>query len=152
MAGSWCFYAELGLDIVVGPELAGAGRVEDASQDQLRELKRVFDACTVVPENNLAKAYRNKSLSVHPDKNRGNEVEANRSFQLLTSAWDTLKDANLRRKYDSHMRMHFQVHIHNRYRAHRKLGAPHDDHKMAGGLKGGRVHRKMFDLEKQRKT
>ena len=147
MAGSWCLYAEIGLDIAVGLELA-----DNASQEEIQELKRVFDACTLVPESNLAKAYRTKMLSVHPDKNPGNEVEANKSVHSLTSVWDNLKDAKLRRKYDSDMRMHLQVHIHNRYRAHRKLGAPHDDHKMAGGLKGGRVHRKMFDLEKQRKT
>ena len=133
----WCFYADIGLDIAVGEELAVEKELSDASQDELQEFKRVFDICTVVPESKLARAYRNKTKSVHPDKNLGNQAEANKSFQFLTSVWGTLEDTTLRRKYDKDTRLKLQVHIHNRCRAHRKLGAPHDDHNMAGGLKGG---------------
>ena len=109
----------------------------------------------MVADNILSKAYRSKLKSVHPDKNIGNEIAANKRTDLLVNAWGRLKDPTFRRLYDNEMKVKLKVrthththtqiqhihtytyiHIHNRYRANRKFGAPHDYHIYAYTHKG----------------
>lgn len=54
----------------------------------------------------VARAYRQKALLLHPDKNPGAEEQ----FQQLSLIYSVLRDANLRRQYDE-------------YRNHQKLGS-----------------------------
>ena len=50
--------------------------------------------------NDIAKAYRRLALQLHPDKNPNSRGIAEQSFQQLTEAYQTLKDADSRRRYD----------------------------------------------------
>jgi DnaJ-class molecular chaperone len=49
----------------------------------------------------IKRAYRQKSLQYHPDKNPGNQ-EAEQMFQDVSAAHEVLSDADKRRIYDSH--------------------------------------------------
>ena len=53
-------------------------------------------------ENDIKKAYRKAALKWHPDKNHGNEEEAERQFKEVTRAYTTLSDPQERAWYDSH--------------------------------------------------
>ncbi|RZC49431.1 hypothetical protein C5167_017859 [Papaver somniferum] len=47
----------------------------------------------------IKKAYRNKSLELHPDK-RPNDPNANINFQKLQSSYDILRDETERKRFD----------------------------------------------------
>ena len=49
-------------------------------------------------EAEIKKAYKKKSLKVHPDKNKA--PEAQEAFKRLSQAYVTLSDAGKRRQYD----------------------------------------------------
>ncbi len=49
-------------------------------------------------ENEIRKMYREKSLLLHPDKNKGTDTTA--SFLLLNNAFRTLSNPALRASYD----------------------------------------------------
>eukprot|EP01035_Chromulina_nebulosa_P018335 gene18335-24026_t len=52
----------------------------------------------IIDKSDIKKAYRSKSLSVHPDKNPSSEaIEA---FKLVQDAYECLSDDNCRRTYD----------------------------------------------------
>jgi curved DNA-binding protein CbpA len=62
-----------------------------------------YDIIGVPPTANpekIKRAYKKLALELHPDKNPGNENEANPKFQKLGQAYDTLKDPSKRRAYD----------------------------------------------------
>ena len=71
-----------------------------------QEITKRFDACTMVPENILSKAYKTKLKPVHPDKYIGNEIDANKMTNLLVNAWGRLKVPTERRLSDNDMRRH----------------------------------------------
>uniref|UniRef100_A0A7S4AB29 J domain-containing protein n=1 Tax=Pseudo-nitzschia australis TaxID=44445 RepID=A0A7S4AB29_9STRA len=55
----------------------------------------------------IKKAFREKALDAHPDKNRGVDPEkANEQFIRVKKAWDLLSDQNKKRQYDDHIRHH----------------------------------------------
>jgi curved DNA-binding protein CbpA len=47
----------------------------------------------------ITKAYRRKALELHPDK-QSQAAPTNSSFQLLSEAYQILKDSESRRQYD----------------------------------------------------
>ena len=49
----------------------------------------------------IKKAYRQKAIQYHPDKNPGNK-EAEEKFKEAAEAYDTLSDANKRARYDQY--------------------------------------------------
>lgn len=49
-------------------------------------------------ESDVRKAYRAKSLTLHPDKNPA--MEAKNAFKVITDAYECLIDVNCREKYD----------------------------------------------------
>ena len=49
-------------------------------------------------ETEIKKAYRMKSLKVHPDKNKA--PEAQEAFKRLSQAYVTLSDEDKKRRYD----------------------------------------------------
>ena len=104
---SWCLYAEIGLEIAVGIIFK-----INASAAHLQEIIKRFDACSMVDDNILSKAYKSKLKAVHPDKNIGNEVDANVTTDLLVNAWGRLKDPTLRRLYDNGMKVKLKVRTH----------------------------------------
>lgn len=53
-------------------------------------------------ETEIRKAFRKLALVHHPDKNRGNEEEANRRFHLIQAAYEVLSDEQERAWYDTH--------------------------------------------------
>ena len=85
---------------------------ENPSAAHLEEIVKRFEACCMVPRDILSKAYKTKLMEVHPDKNIGNEVEANRTTDLLVNAWGRLKDPALRRQYDTEMKVKLKVRTH----------------------------------------
>jgi len=48
----------------------------------------------------LRRAYRQKALEHHPDKNPDREEQATEAFKLVAEAYSVLRDANLRAQYD----------------------------------------------------
>ncbi len=50
----------------------------------------------------IKKAYKKKALQWHPDRNFGNEAEAEERFKEVTSAYNVLSDAHERKWYDNH--------------------------------------------------
>ena len=50
----------------------------------------------------IKKAYKKKALQWHPDRNFGNEAEAEERFKEVTSAYNVLSDAHERKWYDDH--------------------------------------------------
>ena len=55
----------------------------------------------------IKKAYREKALEAHPDKNRGVDPEkTNQRFIRVQEAWDLLSDKNSKQQYDDHIRHH----------------------------------------------
>jgi DnaJ family protein A protein 5 len=53
-------------------------------------------------EDELKKAYRRKALLLHPDKNRGDEERATKTFAEVQAAYEVLSDPQERAWYDSH--------------------------------------------------
>jgi DnaJ family protein A protein 5 len=53
-------------------------------------------------EDELKKAYRKKALLLHPDKNRGDEERATKTFAEVQAAYEVLSDPQERAWYDSH--------------------------------------------------
>lgn len=52
-------------------------------------------------KQDISKAYRNIALQVHPDKNPGNKDEAEKLFDNLQKAYNTLRSDDERAKYDN---------------------------------------------------
>lgn len=49
----------------------------------------------------IKKAYRKLALKWHPDKNKGNEKDAQEKFKKIAEAYSVLSDADKRKKYDN---------------------------------------------------
>eukprot|EP00662_Eupelagonemidae_sp_cell21_P053212 gene53212-7876_t len=52
--------------------------------------------------DDIKKQYKRAAFKLHPDKNQGNEEEAEVAFKELSNAYTTLVDPNERAWYDSH--------------------------------------------------
>ncbi|CAD8120784.1 unnamed protein product [Paramecium sonneborni] len=50
----------------------------------------------------IKKAFKKQSLKYHPDKNKGNEEKAQKQFQKIVNAYETLKDPEKRKIYDQY--------------------------------------------------
>ncbi|CAD8096517.1 unnamed protein product [Paramecium primaurelia] len=53
-------------------------------------------------EAEIKKAFKKQSLKYHPDKNKGNEEKAQKQFQKIVNAYETLKDPEKRKIYDQY--------------------------------------------------
>lgn len=51
-------------------------------------------------EGEIKKAYRNLAMKYHPDRNKGNEKEANEKFKEINEAYEVLGDPKKRKQYD----------------------------------------------------
>ena len=66
----------------------------------------------------IRRAYRAKSLELHPDKNPGREVETAADFAEVANAYEVLSDAATRRDYD-YVLAHPEEFLSNHYRYYR---------------------------------
>lgn len=48
----------------------------------------------------IKKAYRRKSMKLHPDRNQSSGEDTTKKFQALTRAYEVLSDAEKRQRYD----------------------------------------------------
>ena len=80
----------------MGAKPSSEAPTDDAFVDyyELLEVDQTDSADTI------RKAYRRLALKLHPDKNVGNEVEANRKFVRLQEAYEVLSDETERAWYD----------------------------------------------------
>jgi DnaJ family protein B protein 4 len=53
-------------------------------------------------DEDIRKAYKKMALKWHPDRNKGNETEANEKFREIAQAYSVLSDPNKRKMYDVH--------------------------------------------------
>lgn len=67
-----------------------------------RDYYEVLGVSRSVTETELKVAYRRAAAKHHPDRNHGNEKEAEVAFKECTEAYEVLSDANKRRAYDQH--------------------------------------------------
>jgi DnaJ-class molecular chaperone len=64
-------------------------------------LYSLLDVSPDVNEHDLRKAFQDKAMRLHPDKNR-NDPRATEKFQEVKEAWEILKDPRTRRLYDQY--------------------------------------------------
>ena len=53
-------------------------------------------------EATIKKAYRNLAMKYHPDRNPGNEKEANEKFKEINEAYEVLGDPKKKKQYDTY--------------------------------------------------
>ena len=100
----WCHYATIGLGIAESIDLK-----DDASVDDLQTVIKRFDACSMVPDDILSKAYRNKLRVSHPDKN--SDIHANEKKDLVLKAWGHLKHPTVKRNYDNGLKVMLKIRL-----------------------------------------
>lgn len=66
---------------------------------QFRDLYEILGVPDTATDEELKKAFRNKSRSLHPDIN--NSADATKQFQEVGFAWETLSNSRLKSQYDS---------------------------------------------------
>ena len=103
----WCHYATIGLGIAESIDLK-----DDASVDDLQTVIKRFDACSMVPDDILSKAYKNKLRVCHPDKN--SDIHANETTHLVVKAWGHLKQPTVKRNYDNEMKVMLKIRLQQR--------------------------------------
>ena len=64
-----------------------------------RDFYKILGVSRRADTNQIKKAYRKLAKELHPDKNR-DDPEADEKFKDLGVAYETLKDADLRKIYD----------------------------------------------------
>lgn len=84
---------------------------DDPSQDEFEDYYALLDVNQTAKPDDIKKAYRKKSLQLHPDKLRQRgmkyegqiitEDEARARFQQMKAAYDTLSDPKKRQLYDA---------------------------------------------------
>ena len=74
-----------------------------------QDLLKRFEECSMVADDILSKAYRTKLIAVHPDKNPGKELEANKNTDLLVNAWARLREPTVKSHYDLEMKSKLKV-------------------------------------------
>ncbi|KAF2642789.1 hypothetical protein P280DRAFT_468099 [Massarina eburnea CBS 473.64] len=72
----------------------------DATRDCYRELGLEKNAV----ENDIRKAFRQRALQYHPDRNPGREQEVVAKFQEIQAAYEVLIDPTQRARYDAERR------------------------------------------------
>jgi DnaJ-class molecular chaperone len=66
-----------------------------------KDYYAILGIAKTASEDEIKKAYRNLAKKYHPDMNTGNEEEAGRKFKEISEAYETLNDADKRKKYDN---------------------------------------------------
>ncbi|MBS0010768.1 MAG: DnaJ domain-containing protein, partial [Bacteroidales bacterium] len=64
-----------------------------------RDYYEVLDVSKDASKEEIKKAYRQKALKYHPDKNPGDK-EAENKFKEAAEAYEVLRDDNKRARYD----------------------------------------------------
>lgn len=82
---------------------SGNGSADVApAQEEKTSYYELLGVERTATEDELKKAYRKKALLLHPDKNRGDEERATKTFAEVQAAYEVLSDPQERAWYDSH--------------------------------------------------
>ena len=65
-----------------------------------KDYYKILGVSRDADEKELKRAYRQLAMKWHPDKNKGNEAEAQAKFQEISEAYDVLSDPKKRQTYD----------------------------------------------------
>lgn len=138
-AGEWPALAALSALAVKSLQIDHARQVQRISllDKQIDNAVRVRTEANTVLDDAVAVAYRSKALQQHPDKRRSGGAHDTFAFQRLRSAYETLSDATLRRRY-------IEALDHDVYLAERaaELQAESAADAQRARSEGGRGHRK----------
>lgn len=72
---------------------------DDLVKEMTRDYYEILGISRNADANDIKKAYRKLALQYHPDKNQGNK-QAEEKFKEVSEAYEVLKDAEKRRRYD----------------------------------------------------
>ncbi|MFC1971479.1 DnaJ domain-containing protein [Chloroflexota bacterium] len=66
----------------------------------MKDYYRILGVPENSPEADIKKAFRKLAFRCHPDKNPGNEKQAEENFKEINEAYGVLRDKNKRQQYD----------------------------------------------------
>eukprot|EP01060_Flectonema_neradi_P012807 TRINITY_DN19584_c0_g1_i1.p1 TRINITY_DN19584_c0_g1~~TRINITY_DN19584_c0_g1_i1.p1 ORF type:complete len:277 (+),score=70.46 TRINITY_DN19584_c0_g1_i1:50-880(+) len=87
------------------------GPVATAPSKEMQQLMTYYEVLGVAQTadaNEMKTVYKSKSMQFHPDRNPNLHENDKEMFKLITKAYETLSDPNLRAQYDLHLRMQQQ--------------------------------------------
>ncbi|XP_065830984.1 chaperone protein DnaJ-like [Oscarella lobularis] len=82
----------------------------DNANDKHKDYYTVLELTPKATQSQIKASYKDLSFKWHPDRNRGNETEAQARFTDVNEAYNVLGNYDLRKNYDRRRNRHDLVH------------------------------------------